>query len=67
MQGQDVTLRFGGNESLVIEGNSIVMSAVNIIMNATGQPEAEENIIYDLVRPMVRLMTFEPVDMSRGA
>jgi hypothetical protein len=65
-QGQDVTLRFGGNISIVVDGNQLALAPINIVLTATGQPEVQENMLFTLVRPMVKIMTFQCTDLSRG-
>lgn len=67
MAGQEVDLRFGGNVSLTLDQNSIAFAPSIVGLTATGQPETQENMVFDLMRPMTRDFTFDMTDISRGA
>jgi hypothetical protein len=67
IESQDVTLKFGGDTSVPVDGSSIALAGSNILPKATGLPDTEENLVFDIVRPFSRNMTFVLTDISRGA
>lgn len=65
MEGQNISLIFGGNTSVIVTSTDCVFAGSTVNLTPTGQVTTEENFVKSMVRSFVRKMAFPPTDIGR--